>query len=44
MGSPRKTVVNRTKNYELLMEHLKKSCEPYNFEKEDPRTGVIEII
>ena len=41
-GSPRKTVVNRAKNFELLMEHFRVACEPYKFVKEDPGTGEIE--
>jgi len=41
-GSPRKTVVNRAKNFEIIMEHFKIACEPYFFEREDPFTGVIE--
>ena len=39
VGSPRKTVANRAKNFELLMEHFKIACEPFYFEKEDAYTG-----
>ena len=42
VGSPRKTVANRARNFELLMEHFKVACEPYYFEKEDPLTGATE--
>lgn len=38
-GSPRKTVANRAKNFELLMEHFKIACEPFYFNHEHFLTG-----
>ena len=43
MGSPRKTVANRAKNFELLMEHFAVACEPFYFHKEDIFSGNVEI-
>lgn len=40
MGSPRKTVVNRTKNFEFIQEHFEVACEPYFYEHIDPYTKV----
>jgi len=39
VGSPRKTVAQRAKNFELLMEHFKVACEPFYYDKEDAETG-----
>lgn len=33
VGSPRKTVVQRAKNFEMLNEHMKIACEPYYYVK-----------
>jgi hypothetical protein len=41
VGSPRKTVANRAKNFDLLTEHFKVACEPYYFQNENPDTGEI---
>ena len=43
VGSPRKTVANRARNFELLMEHFKIACEPFYFEKTNYSTGETEI-
>lgn len=32
-GSPRKTVAQRAKNFEMLNEHMKVACEPYYYVK-----------
>lgn len=37
-GSPRKTVANRAKNFEMLMEHFTTVCEPFYYVKVDPVT------
>jgi hypothetical protein len=42
VGSPRKTVATRGKNFELLMDHFKVACQPFYFDKEDIYTGKIE--
>jgi len=42
-GSPRKTVANRAKNFELLLEHFKIACEPFYFEKINYSTGEMEV-
>lgn len=42
-GSPRKTVAQRAKNFELLMEHFKVACEPFYYAKEDLATGEVVI-
>ena len=42
VGSPRKTVATRGKNFELLMDHFKVACQPFYFDKEDPFTGKME--
>lgn len=42
IGSPRKTVANRAKNFDLLMEHFKVACEPFYFMKENLLTGEME--
>jgi len=41
-GSPRKTVANRGRNFEMLMEHFKIACEPFYFEKHNIFTDEIE--
>lgn len=38
VGSPRKTVAQRAKNFDLLMEHFKICCEPFYFVKVDAIT------
>lgn len=42
MGSPRKTVACRTRNYELMVEHFKVACEPYYYVRENYSTGEVE--
>jgi hypothetical protein len=34
-------VAQRAKNFELIMEHFKISCEPFYYEKEDLVTGEV---
>lgn len=38
VGSPRKTVAQRAKNFDLIMEHIKMCCEPFYFVKVDTIT------
>lgn len=42
VGSPRKTVATRGKNFELLMDHFKVACQPFYFDKEDIYTRKVE--
>ena len=41
--SPMKNVVNRAKNFELLIEHFKICCEPFYYEKIDPVSGESSV-